>query len=50
MADSVYIGVAGWSLPSPSYGPKPGFAPGLPLARFGEEGKPGSATRALSHA
>ncbi|MEO5726005.1 MAG: DUF72 domain-containing protein [Byssovorax sp.] len=38
MADNVYIGVAGWSLPSPSYEPKPGFAPRLPLDRFGEEG------------
>jgi uncharacterized protein YecE (DUF72 family) len=38
MEGQVYIGVAGWSLPSPSYEPKPGFAPKLPLARFGEGG------------
>jgi uncharacterized protein YecE (DUF72 family) len=38
MAGNVYIGVAGWSLPSPTYEPKPGFAPRLPLARFGKEG------------
>ena len=38
MAGNVYIGVAGWSLPSPIYEPRPGFAPKLPLARFGEGG------------
>ena len=38
MADHVYVGVAGWALPSPSYEPKPGFALRLPLERFGEEG------------
>jgi uncharacterized protein YecE (DUF72 family) len=38
MARGVYIGVAGWALPSPTYEPGPGFAPRLPLARFGEEG------------
>lgn len=34
----VYVGVAGWALPSASYEPKPGFAPRLPLERFGEGG------------
>ena len=38
MNGRVHIGVAGWALPSPSYEPGPGFAPRLPLARFGEEG------------
>jgi uncharacterized protein YecE (DUF72 family) len=38
MAGRIYIGVAGWALPSPTYEPSPGFAPQLPLARFGEEG------------
>src|SRR5512132_1580073 len=31
VAGNVYVGVAGWSLPSPTYEPKPGFAPRLPL-------------------
>jgi uncharacterized protein YecE (DUF72 family) len=38
MAGHVHVGVAGWALPSASYEPKPGFAPRLPLERFGEEG------------
>ncbi len=38
VAGHVYVGVAGWALPSPAYEPKPGFAPRLPLERFGEEG------------
>jgi uncharacterized protein YecE (DUF72 family) len=38
MREQVYVGVAGWSLPSAAYEPKPGFAPRLPLERFGEKG------------
>lgn len=38
MAEPVHVGVAGWALPSPSYEPRPGFAPRLPQARFGEGG------------
>lgn len=38
MRGAVYIGVAGWALPSPAYEPKPGFAPKLPQERFGEGG------------
>ncbi len=38
MVGRIYIGTAGWALPSPSYEPQPGFAPKLPLERFGEGG------------
>lgn len=38
MVGQVHIGVAGWSLPSPTYEPGPGYAPALPPGRFGEGG------------
>ena len=38
MKGQVYIGVAGWALPSATYEPRPGFAPRLPQPRFGEGG------------
>ena len=38
MDGRVYIGVAGWALPGPSYEPGPGFAPRIPRERLGETG------------
>lgn len=38
MRGLVYVGVAGWALPSAGYEPPPGFAPRRSLARFGAKG------------